>query len=45
MNPNLSNKKLKDLKIGKSVYSGKDIPLDTTMDCRKYYRFHNDYYE
>lgn len=35
----------KKLKVGKSVYSGKDIPLDTTMDCTKYYRFHNDYYD
>ncbi|MDG1950778.1 MAG: sugar nucleotide-binding protein, partial [bacterium] len=32
-------------KVGKSVYSGKDIPLDTTMDCRKFYRFQNDYYD
>lgn len=35
----------KKQKVGKSVYSGKDIPLDTTMDCRKFYRFQNDYYE
>jgi len=35
----------KKLEIGKSIYSGKDIPIDTTMSCNKFYRFKNDYYD
>jgi nucleoside-diphosphate-sugar epimerase len=32
-------------KVGKSVYSGKDIPLDTTMSCKKFYRFKDTFYD
>lgn len=32
-------------KVGKSVYIGKDIPSDTTMSCKKFYRFKDAYYD